>query len=86
MQTEEPNVRAADALKQLIEPLALALEDVGGSVAFVGSDPLFPSSIRLGEAFSIAAMAAAVGTAAIWRERTGNGQTSVSTSGKPRTA
>jgi len=52
----------------------LTLDDVGGSVNIFGFDPVFPSSVRLGEAFSIAAMAAAVGAAAIWKDRTGNGQ------------
>lgn len=74
MQTEQNNIGAVKAVVQLIEPLGLTLEDVGGSVNIFGSDPLFSSCVRLGEAFSIAAMAAAVGAAAIWRERTGNGQ------------
>jgi len=68
------NTGAVKALGQLIEPLGLALDDVGGSVDIFGYDPLFSSCVRLGEAFSIAAMAAAVGAAAIWRERTGHGQ------------
>jgi crotonobetainyl-CoA:carnitine CoA-transferase CaiB-like acyl-CoA transferase len=74
MDTKQPNVRAADALSQLIKPLGLTLDDVGGGVNIFGFDPLFSSSVRLGEAFSVSAMAAAVGAAAIWRERTGNGQ------------
>jgi crotonobetainyl-CoA:carnitine CoA-transferase CaiB-like acyl-CoA transferase len=69
-----PNIGAANALSGLIEPLGLTLDDAGGSVNFFGADPLFPSCVRLGEAFSISAMAAAVGAAAIWRERTGKGQ------------
>jgi crotonobetainyl-CoA:carnitine CoA-transferase CaiB-like acyl-CoA transferase len=74
MDIKQQNTGAVEALGRLIEPLGLTLDDVGGSVNIVGSDPLFPSCVRLGEAFSIAAMAAAVGAAAIWRERTGNGQ------------
>jgi hypothetical protein len=74
METKQPNLGAADALGRLIEPLGLTLDDVGGSVNFLGSDPLFPSCVRLGEAFSIAAMTTAVGAAAIWRGRTGKGQ------------
>ena len=69
-----PNMAAANALSGLIEPLGLTLDDTGGSVNFFGTDPLFPSCVRLGEAFSISAMPAAVGAAAIWRERTGKGQ------------
>lgn len=74
MDNKQPNAGAVEALGRLIEPLGLTLEDVGGGVDIDGFDPLFPSAVRLGEAFSIAAMAAAVGAAAVWRERTGNGQ------------
>jgi crotonobetainyl-CoA:carnitine CoA-transferase CaiB-like acyl-CoA transferase len=74
MNASTNNARAVKALADLIEPLDLSLDDVGGSVDIVGCDPIFSSVVRLGEAFSIAAMAAAVGAAAIWRERTGAGQ------------
>jgi len=74
MNARENNMRAVKALAELIEPLGLSLEDTGGNINIAGFDPVFPSAVRLGEAFSIAAMAAAVGAAAIWRERTGAGQ------------
>jgi crotonobetainyl-CoA:carnitine CoA-transferase CaiB-like acyl-CoA transferase len=74
MDIKQHNIGAVTALGQLIEPLGLTLDDVGGSVTIFGFDPLFSSAVRLGEAFSIAAMAAAVGAAAIWRARTGQGQ------------
>jgi crotonobetainyl-CoA:carnitine CoA-transferase CaiB-like acyl-CoA transferase len=74
MDTEHQNLRAIEALGQLIEPVGLTLDDAGGDVNIFGSDPLFSSCVRLGEAFSISALAAAVGAAAIWKERTGNGQ------------
>jgi crotonobetainyl-CoA:carnitine CoA-transferase CaiB-like acyl-CoA transferase len=74
MNAQMNNTRAVKALAALIEPIGLSLEDIGGSVNILGFDPIFSSAVRLGEAFSIAAMAAAVGAAAIWRERTGAGQ------------
>lgn len=74
MEAKQPNTRALHALSELIEPLGLSAADTGGSVEIFGEDPLFPSAVRLGEAFSIAAMAQAVAAAAIWRERTGEGQ------------
>jgi len=74
MEKEQPNVDAANALGELLAPLGLTLSDAGGSVNIFGSDPLFPSSVRLGEAFSIAAIAQAVAVAAIWKERSGEGQ------------
>lgn len=48
--------------------------DGGGAVVFTGADPIVRSHFRIGSAMAIAAMAAAVGAAAIWRERTGEGQ------------
>jgi crotonobetainyl-CoA:carnitine CoA-transferase CaiB-like acyl-CoA transferase len=48
--------------------------DGGGAVAFTGSDPILRSHFRIGSAMAIPAMAAAVGAAAIWQERTGEGQ------------
>ncbi len=74
MDSKQTNPGAVRALARLIEPLGLTLDDVGGSVNIYGSDPLFSSCVRLGEAFSISAMACAVGAAAIWRDRTGQGQ------------
>jgi len=38
---QEPNIGAVNALGQLIEPLGLTLDDVGGSVNIFGADPIF---------------------------------------------
>jgi hypothetical protein len=48
--------------------------DTGGTITFAGRDPLFPSVVGLGSVFALSAMAAAVGAAAVWRMRTGQGQ------------
>ena len=48
--------------------------DGGGTVTFTGRDPILRSHFRIGAAMAIPAMGAAVGAAAIWRERTGQGQ------------
>ncbi|MGC1380409.1 MAG: CoA transferase [Candidatus Baltobacteraceae bacterium] len=48
--------------------------DGGGAVIFTGSDPILRSHFRIGTSMAIPAMAAAVGAAAIWQERTGQGQ------------
>jgi crotonobetainyl-CoA:carnitine CoA-transferase CaiB-like acyl-CoA transferase len=70
----ETNTRALDALDELLAPLGMSRQDAGGDVSITGGDPLFPGALRLGETFTVAAMGAAVGAAAIWRERTGEGQ------------
>ncbi len=48
--------------------------DGGGAVTFTGSDPILRSHFRIGTSMALPAMAAAVGAAAIWKERTGEGQ------------
>jgi crotonobetainyl-CoA:carnitine CoA-transferase CaiB-like acyl-CoA transferase len=48
--------------------------DAGGKVAFEGSDPLLRSRFRIGACMAIPAMGAALGAAAIWRQRTGQEQ------------
>jgi crotonobetainyl-CoA:carnitine CoA-transferase CaiB-like acyl-CoA transferase len=61
-------------LARLLAGTGVSPADTGGTVTFAGHDPLFPSAVRLGSAFALSAMAAAVGAAAIWRMRTGRGQ------------
>ena len=46
-------------------------EDAGGKVVFTGRDPILRSHFHIVACMAIPAMAAAVGAAAIWRERTG---------------
>ena len=48
--------------------------DGGGKVSFTGADPILRSHFRIGTAMALPAMGAAVGAAAIWRERTGQSQ------------
>ena len=48
--------------------------DAGGKVTFTGADPIIRSHFRVGSAMAMPAMGAAVGAAAIWRDRTGQAQ------------
>ncbi len=48
--------------------------DGGGEVTFTGEDPILRSHFRIGASMALPAMAAAVGAAAIWKDRTGQGQ------------
>lgn len=61
-------------LEKLLNPVGIFMADTGGKINIVGEDPVFPSTVRLGTAFALSAMAAAVGAAVIWRRRTGEGQ------------
>jgi crotonobetainyl-CoA:carnitine CoA-transferase CaiB-like acyl-CoA transferase len=49
-------------------------QDGGGRVTVTGRDPILRSRFRIGASMAIPAMGAAVGAAAIWRERTGQTQ------------
>ena len=60
--------------RAVMHELGLSPENAGGTITFVGEDPIFPSVHRLGACISIPIMAAAAGIADIWRQRTGRGQ------------
>ncbi|MDH6198491.1 crotonobetainyl-CoA:carnitine CoA-transferase CaiB-like acyl-CoA transferase [Mycobacterium frederiksbergense] len=60
--------------RSVMHELGLSPEDTGGSITFVGEDPIFPTVHRLGACISIPIMAGAAGVANIWRQRTGRGQ------------
>ncbi|HSZ53921.1 MAG TPA: CoA transferase [Caulobacteraceae bacterium] len=49
-------------------------QDAGGTITFTGRDPIVGSHFRIGASMAVPAMAAAVGAAAIMRERTGQTQ------------
>ncbi|MET0587795.1 MAG: hypothetical protein ABWZ75_04665, partial [Novosphingobium sp.] len=50
------------------------IADAGGKVTFTGADPIIRSHFRVGACMAIPAMGAALGAAAVWRERTGQEQ------------
>jgi len=58
-------------LAELLAETGVSPADIGGTVTFAGRDPLFPSAVRLGSAFALSAMAAAIGAAAICWMRSG---------------
>ena len=64
------NLTTADFMKMLGQ----SPSDGGGTVTFTGSDPILRSHFRIGTCMAVPAMAAGVGAAAIWKERTGEGQ------------
>ncbi|MDB5448191.1 MAG: hypothetical protein JWQ97_3508 [Phenylobacterium sp.] len=74
MQEVSGNSAANEALDRLLRTLELKREDVGGSIRFVGDDPIAASRHRLGAASAAASAAQAVGVANLWRQRGGVGQ------------
>ena len=62
------------AFAQFMRDIGGSAEDGGGKVTFTGADPILRSHFRIGASMAIPAMAAGVGAAAIWKDRTGQGQ------------
>jgi crotonobetainyl-CoA:carnitine CoA-transferase CaiB-like acyl-CoA transferase len=62
------------AFEGFMNDLGRSATDGGGAVTFTGRDPILRSHFRIGTSMALPAMAAAVGAAAIWQERTGEGQ------------
>ena len=62
------------AFATLMSDLGRAPDEAGGAVTFTGSDPILRSRFRIGASMALPAMAAAVGAAAIWKDRTGETQ------------
>jgi hypothetical protein len=63
-----------NAFRAYMKDIGMTPEDCGGSVTFTGKDPILHSHIRLGACMAIPAMGCGVGAAAIWKDRSGEGQ------------
>ncbi|MFI2812330.1 MULTISPECIES: CoA transferase [Microbulbifer] len=63
-----------EAFSRFMQELGRSPADGGGEVTFTGRDPILRSHFRIGTCMALPAMAAAVGAAAIWKQRTGEGQ------------
>ncbi|MEV8313388.1 CoA transferase [Streptomyces sp. NPDC059900] len=62
------------ALRETLASVGLRPEDSGGSIEFIGSDPIVPSIMRLGAVSALGMTAKSVALAALWRLRGGEGQ------------
>jgi crotonobetainyl-CoA:carnitine CoA-transferase CaiB-like acyl-CoA transferase len=65
---------AETALKRLLAEIGLAPGDAGGAVTIEGEEPAVPSRHRLATASAVALAAQGTAIAAIWRARSGRGQ------------
>lgn len=71
---EEADFDIDAAFAGFMSDLGQQAGDGGGAVVFTGADPILRSHFRIGASMALPAMAAAVGAAAIWKARTGEGQ------------
>lgn len=62
------------AVNDVLKDVGMSTADSGGKLTFRGRDPIIPSRLRFGSMAAIALAAKAVGVAALWRLRTGEGQ------------
>lgn len=62
------------AFATFMQDIGQTAADGGGKVTFTGKDPIVRSHFHIGATMAIPAMGAGVGAAAIWMERTGQGQ------------
>ena len=62
------------ALARLLADIGMDLSETGGSVEFVGADPVVPSPLRLGAGAAIALAAKSAAVAKLWRLRGRGGQ------------
>src|ERR1700683_1252013 len=66
---------AQSALRNLLSQIGLAESDAGGAISIHGEEPVVPSRHRLGTASAVALAVQGTAIAAIWRQRSGRGQT-----------
>ena len=69
-----PEFDLHEELNQVLADVGMTTSDSGGELTFYGQDPIIPSRIRFGAMAAIGLAAKSVAVAALWRQRTGEGQ------------
>src|SRR5215475_9071800 len=62
------------ALNDVLKDVGMSAADSGGELSFYGRDPIIASPHRFGTMAALGLAAKAVAVAALWRDRTGEGQ------------
>jgi len=62
------------ALDDVLRDVGMSTADSGGRLTFYGRDPIIPSTLRFGATAALGLAAKAVAVAALWKQRTGQGQ------------
>src|SRR5262249_34664436 len=58
----------------VLNDVGMSAADGGGQLTFYGRDPIVPSAMRFGTMAAIGLAAKSVAAAAVWKQRTGEGQ------------
>src|SRR5260370_7884856 len=61
-------------VNQVLADVGMSAADSGGQLTFYGQDPIVPSRIRFATTAGIGLAAKTIAAAAVWRDRTGQGQ------------
>src|ERR1700684_3302711 len=61
-------------VNDVLKDVGMTNADSGGELTFYGQDPLVPSTFRFGTSAAIGLAAKTIAAAAIWRDRSGEGQ------------
>ena len=61
-------------VNQVLAEVGMSAADSGGQLSFYGQDPIVPSRIRFATMAGIGLAAKTIAAAAVWRDRTGQGQ------------
>src|SRR5271169_1396126 len=63
-----------EGVNQALADVGMSAADSGGQLTFYGQDPIVPSRIRFATTAGIGLAAKTIAAAAVWRDRTGQGQ------------
>ena len=63
-----------EGVNQVLADVGMSAADSGGQLTFYGQDPIIPSRIRFATTAGIGLAAKTIAAAAVWRDRTGQGQ------------
>ncbi len=63
-----------EGVNQVLEAVGMSTSDSGGQLTFYGQDPIVPSRIRFATMAGIGLAAKTIAVAAVWRDRSGQGQ------------
>jgi crotonobetainyl-CoA:carnitine CoA-transferase CaiB-like acyl-CoA transferase len=63
-----------EGVNQVLADVGMSAADSGGQLTFYGQDPIIPSRIRFATMAGIGLAAKTIAAAAVWRNRTGQGQ------------
>src|SRR3984893_19352044 len=61
-------------VNDVLKDVGMSAADSGGQLTFYGQDPVVPSTFRFGTSAAIGLAAKTVAAAAIWKDRSGEGQ------------